>query len=106
MRLHSLRRKCNAKNQSMKTATFPSVRVDPQLRNAAEAVLREGETLTSLLETAMRETIQRRVAQSEFVARGLRARDSARESGTYHAASEVHAELQQRLDAKRKEVLG
>jgi hypothetical protein len=90
----------------MKTATFPSVRVDPQLRDAAESVLRKGETLTSLLETAMRETIQRRQAQDEFVARGLRARDSARESGAYHVASEVHAELKQRLDARRKQVLG
>jgi hypothetical protein len=101
-----MRCKCNANTKAMKTATFPSVRVDPQLRIAAEGVLHEGETLTSLLETAMRETIQRRLAQSEFVARGLRARDGARESGTYHAASEVHAELQQRLDAKRKQVLG
>jgi hypothetical protein len=90
----------------MKTATFPSVRVDQQLRDAAEGVLRKGETLTSLLETAMRETIQRRQAQDEFVARGLRARDNARESGTYHVASEVHAELRQRLDARRKQVLG
>jgi hypothetical protein len=90
----------------MKTATFPSVRVDQQLRDAAEGVLRKGETLTSLLETAMRETIQRRQAQDEFVARGLRARDSASASGTYHVASEVHAELRQRLDARRKQVLG
>jgi hypothetical protein len=89
----------------MKTATFPSVRIDQQLRDAAEGVLREGETLTSLLETAMRETIQRRQAQDEFVARGLRARDSARESGTYHGASEVHAEMRQRLDARRKQGL-
>lgn len=94
------------KTLPMKTATFPSVRVEPQLRDAAESVLREGETLTSLLETAVRETIQRRQAQDEFVARGLRARDSARESGIYHAASAVHAELQQRLDARGKQVLG
>ncbi len=88
----------------MKTATFPSVRVDPQLRDAAERVLRDGETLTSLLETAVRETIQRRQAQDEFVARGLHARNSARESGVYHTAIAVHAELQQRLDARRKQV--
>jgi hypothetical protein len=94
------------KSLQMKTASFPSVRVDPQLRDAAERVLREGETLTSLLETAVRETIQRRQAQDEFVARGLRSRDSARKSGTYHAASAVHADLKQRLDARRKQVLG
>ena len=31
----------------MKTATLPSLRVDPALREAAEAVLQEGETLSS-----------------------------------------------------------
>jgi hypothetical protein len=46
--------------QPMKTATFPSLRVEPALRDAAESVLREGETLTSLIETSVRETIQRR----------------------------------------------
>ncbi|MFT4433982.1 YlcI/YnfO family protein [Caballeronia sp. 15715] len=29
----------------MKTATFPSVRVEPELREAAESVLQEGESL-------------------------------------------------------------
>ncbi len=30
----------------MKTSSFPSLRVEPELREAAESVLREGETLT------------------------------------------------------------
>ena len=30
----------------MKTATFPSLRVEPELREAAESVLEEGETLS------------------------------------------------------------
>jgi hypothetical protein len=90
----------------MKTATFPSLRVEPELREAAESVLRDGETLTSLIETAMRETIQRRRLQDEFVARGLRAAEEARRSGTYHDAAEVHGELQRRLDARRKQLLG
>jgi len=90
----------------MKTATFPSLRVEPELREAAESVLRDGETLTSLIETAMRETIQRRRLQDEFVARGLRSADEARRSGIYHDAAEVHAEMQGRLDARRKQLLG
>lgn len=90
----------------MKTATFPSLRVEPQLRAAAESVLREGETLTSLMETAMRETIARRRTQDDFRARGLRAGQDARQTGIYHAAEVVHAELQQRLDARRRQVLG
>lgn len=48
------------RNAIMKTATFPSLRVEAELREAAESVLREGETLTSLIETAVRETIHRR----------------------------------------------
>jgi predicted transcriptional regulator len=90
----------------MKTATFPSLRVEAELREAAESVLREGETLTSLIETAMRETIHRRRAQAEFVARGLKSSENARRTGRYYPAAEVHAELQRRLDARRKQVLG
>ena len=90
----------------MKTSTFPSLRVEAELREAAESVLREGETLTSLIETAMRETIHRRRAQAEFLARGLRASEDAERAGGYHTANKVHAELQRRLDARRKKVLG
>jgi hypothetical protein len=90
----------------MKTASLPSLRVEPELREAAESVLRDGETLTSLIETAVRETIQRRRFQEEFIARGLLAREDARRSGACHAAESVHAELQRRLDTRRKAVLG
>ena len=90
----------------MKTATFPSLRVEAELREAAESVLRDGETLTGLIETAVRETIQRRRNQDEFLARGLRSLDDARRTGIYHAATAVHGELQRRLDARRKQLLG
>ena len=33
----------------MKTATFPAVRVKPELRQAAEEILQEGETLSSFV---------------------------------------------------------
>lgn len=90
----------------MKTATFPSLRVEAELREAAESVLREGETLTSLIESAMRETIHRRRVQDEFLARGLRSSEDAKRTGIYHAATKVHTQLQRRLDARRKRVLG
>ena len=90
----------------MKTATLPSLRVEAELRAAAESVLREGETLTSLIETAMRETIHRRRIQDEFLARGQRSSDDAKRTGRYRSAAAVHAELQRRLDARRKQVLG
>ena len=90
----------------MKTSSFPSLRVEPELREAAESVLRVGETLSSLIETSMRETIQRRRVQEEFIARGLRSRKDAERTGVYHSAESVHLELQRRLDARRKAVLG
>ncbi len=91
---------------TMKTASFPSLRVDAELRQAAESVLAEGETLTGLIETAVRETIQRRQVQAEFLARGLRSAKDGKRTGVYHLAAAVHGELQKRLDARRKKVLG
>jgi hypothetical protein len=90
----------------MKSATLPSLRVEPELREAAGSVLQEGETLTNLIETAVRETIHRRQAQAEFLARGLRSSDEARRTGVYHQAQDVHAEIQRRLDARRKQLPG
>lgn len=90
----------------MKTATFPPLRIEPELRDAAESVLREGETLTGLIETSVREGICRRRAQDEFIARGLCASEEARRSGEYHSADSVIAELQGMLYERRKKVLG
>jgi predicted transcriptional regulator len=85
----------------MKTATFPSVRVEPELREAAESVLQEGESLSSFVEQAIRENIVRRQRHSEFVARGLASRDDAKRSGDYIAADEVLSRLSKRLDAAK-----
>ena len=90
----------------MKTATLPSLRVDPELRASAESVLRPGETLTSLMESAVLETIQRRRQQDEFVARGIRSAADAKATGVYHSAVAVHGALRLRLAARRSEVLG
>jgi hypothetical protein len=78
-----MHRNCNATEPSMKTATLPSLRVDPQLRDAAQSVLQEGET----------------------VARGLASREAAQTTGVYFAAGDVHAELGQRLEQARAKVL-
>jgi hypothetical protein len=68
----------------MKPTTFPYVRVDAELREA----------------------IHRRRAQNEFLARGLRSSAEAKRTGVYHSSAKVHGELQRRLDARRKTVLG
>ena len=90
----------------MKTATFPSLRVEPELREAAESVLQEGETLSNFIETSVRETIERRRARAEFIARGLQSRDEARRTGVYHSPTCVHAELRKMLAEASKRVRG
>jgi hypothetical protein len=85
------------KETNMKTASMPSLRVDPELRHDAESVLREGETLSSFMEQALRSCIQSRRAQKEFIARGLGSRDEARRTGEYFAASDVLSEMENML---------
>ncbi len=88
----------------MKSATLPSLRVDPELRAAAESVLEEGETLSAFVESSVRAQIHFRRTQDEFIARGLASRDEAKRTGVYHSAEEVHAELRQMLADKKAEL--
>ena len=83
----------------MKTATLPAVRVRPELREQLERVLREGESLSSFVETSVREAAERRIAQEAFIARGRRAMEEYRRSGVSFTLDEVRAHLQARLDA-------
>jgi predicted transcriptional regulator len=78
----------------MKTASLPSLRVDPELRRAAESVLKDGETLSSFVADAVREGIERRRLHNEFVARGLASRDEAKQTGEYFSADQVQRELE------------
>jgi hypothetical protein len=67
----------------MKTATIPSVRVEPDFRAEVEAALADGETLSEFVEASIRAAVERRRVQTQFVARGLRSRDEARRTGDY-----------------------
>lgn len=82
----------------MKTATFPSLRVEPELREAAESMLREGETLSAFVEASVREQVRKRQLQEEFVRRGLIALEQSSKSGDYLTPGESLA----RLDAMLK----
>ena len=86
----------------MKSSTFPSVRVDPELRQAAEKVLRDGETLSGFVEQSIRQQVQRRNLQQEFIERGLRSSATARKSGEYYTAEQVLAELDDVLNSVRQ----
>lgn len=77
----------------MKTATLPALRVQPEVRDALENMLEAGETLSSFVEQAVLERLERRRYQSEFIARGLIARDKARETNRYISSDDVMADL-------------
>jgi predicted transcriptional regulator len=85
-----------------KTSTIPPLRVNESMRAAAEAALMEGETLSGFVLEAIQFNIQRRTMQQEFVARGLAARDEARQTGKYVSADEVLAGLDKTLLRLRK----
>lgn len=88
----------------MKTATIPSVRVDPEFRAEVESLLGDGETLSEFVEASVRATVQRRRVQAEFIARGLRSRDEAQRTGDYVEADVVIEQLQRKLDAARTRI--
>jgi predicted transcriptional regulator len=74
------------------------LRVDPELRRAAESVLEDGESLSSFVEDSVREGIERRRLRSEFIVRGLASRDEAKNSGEYFSADQVQRELDGMLE--------
>jgi hypothetical protein len=86
---------------SMKTATIPSVRVEPELRAEVESLLSEGETVSEFVEASVRASVLRRRNQAEFIARGLRSLEDARRTGDYVDADAVVEGLQRKLDAAR-----
>ena len=85
----------------MKTATIPSVRVEPEFRAEVESVLGEGESLSEFVEASVRASVERRRVQAQFIARGLRSRDDAKRTGDYIDADNVLAGLQRKLNAAR-----
>ena len=85
----------------MKTATMPALRVQPELRQAAEDILRPGETLSAFVEDSLRRNVAFRRTQQEFIARGLASRDEAKRSGVYFSSGEVLAELDAIIDGAK-----
>ena len=91
----------------MKTATLPSLRVEPALREAAEALLKEGETLSGFVEASVREQVRRRQLQDEFIRRGLASLEESKRTGVYYTVDESMGKLRAKLEqAKAKAKVG
>lgn len=86
----------------MKTTTIPPLRVSPDLRKEAEAVLEDGETLSGFVLDAVTRSIEYRKARQGFIARGLTSAAKAKKSGRYISADRVLGKLERRLAKAKK----
>lgn len=86
----------------MKTTTIPPLRVSPDLRKQAEAVLEQGETLSGFMLDALNRNIEYRKTRQEFIARGLASAAQARKSGKYVSADKVIGKLARKLVKARQ----
>lgn len=85
--------KCYTNWFVMKSATIPPLRVTPELREAAESVLQENESLSAFVESSLIKQIEFRKTQQEFISRGLASKRQSEESGRYFDKSESLAAL-------------
>lgn len=90
----------------MKSAVIPQVRVEPELRAELEAVLCQGETLSDFVEASVRNAVEFRRVQTRFHERGQAAWEHYERTGVSVSTDDVVANLQAKLDAKRKQLGG
>lgn len=90
----------------MKTATLPPIRVEPELRDKLESVLRPDESITSFVEASLRSAIEYRRTQSEFLARGQRSKERLAATGVSFSTDEVFDRQLQKIQSRRDQVLG
>lgn len=82
-----------------KNALLPQVRVPLELRQGAEAALREHESLSELVEASVRAEVQRRAFRARFLAEGEAAVAAYEEDGQAVDADVLLDRLQRKLDA-------
>ncbi|MFA9283243.1 YlcI/YnfO family protein [Comamonas sp. SY3] len=85
----------------MKTATIPSICVEPAFLNEVERALDPNESLASFVETAVRHEIQQRQAQAGWLQRGAAATRHHRAAAGIPAET-VIARLEAKLVAARQ----
>jgi hypothetical protein len=85
----------------MKSATLPAVRIAPELKHELQAVLGDTETLSAFVEKAVRDAVNFRRTQMEFLARGEQAWQQYQKHGQSRPADTAFDDIQQRIDARR-----
>jgi hypothetical protein len=84
---------------SMKSSTLPAVRVEPALRNDAEAVLDEGESLSDFVASCVRDGVAWRLTQDAFLARARDAVERSEREDSGISPQEVLRRMDVRLEA-------
>jgi hypothetical protein len=89
----------------MKTATLPSIRVEPEFRDQLEGVLGEGETVSAFIEASVRQALRKRKLDAEFHARAQAAVERYKSGDTPgHMIDDVMAELRAKLEHAKTQV--
>lgn len=90
----------------MKSATLPSLRVEPEFREAVTEVLADGETVSGFIELSVRAEVERRRIRAEFLRRGLTALANFERTGDSVSAEAVHRKMDARLATARRRIEG
>ena len=87
-----------------RSATLPPIRVTPETKASVEAVLREGESLTQFIESAVRREAEFRAEQDAAVARAKKALRSADKGVGLMTAEDFLAGMAQRAKAAQQRI--
>lgn len=87
-----------------RSATLPPIRVTPETKASLEAALREGESLTQFIESAVCKEAEFRAEQSAAVARATKALRSADEGIGLITADDFLAGMHQRAQAAQNRI--
>jgi uncharacterized protein (DUF1778 family) len=87
-----------------RSATLPPIRVSPQTKASVEAALREGESLTQFIESAVCREAEFRAEQSAAAARATKALRLADEGVGLITADDFLAGMQQRAQAAQQRI--
>ena len=87
-----------------RSATLPPIRVAPETKASVEAVLREGESLTQFIESAVCREVEFRAEQRAAVSRAGKALHAADSGQGLMTADELMAGMQQRAKVAQQRI--
>lgn len=88
----------------MKSALIPQILVDPPLLTDIESVLQPGETLSEFVESAVRRTVEHRLAQQDFTTRCDASLAAYERSGVSIPSDAVLSKLEEKIEARVRQL--